>query len=73
MTTVLAATALLIYLAGITILAVAWPKGIQQHPEIQRAAEAQPIAVALWLTLITVAWPVTVPYTLITSIRRSTR
>lgn len=74
MTTAIAIAALLLYLAGIGALTTAWPNAIKDHPTAQHLAATNPTGVSLWLALITVAWPLTVPYVLISHLaRRSTR
>ncbi|MGV9891675.1 hypothetical protein [Streptomyces sp. NPDC003395] len=74
MSTVLAITALAVYLAVIIVLTIAWPHGIRQHPTAQHLADTQPATVALYLAVLTVAWPAIGIYTLLTYLtRRSTR
>ncbi|MFF8910577.1 hypothetical protein [Streptomyces olivaceoviridis] len=70
----LIAAALLLYLAGIGLLAHAWRDGIQRHPNIQHYADLNPAGVSLWLAIVTVAWPAFLTYALITHLtRRSPR
>jgi hypothetical protein len=49
MTTALAITALLLYLAGIAVLATAMPNAIKDHPTAQHLADTNPTGVALLL------------------------
>ncbi|MCX4571581.1 hypothetical protein OOK48_35255 [Streptomyces viridodiastaticus] len=74
MTTALAIAALLLYLAGIAALATAMPNAIKDHPTAQHLADTNPTGVALLLALVTIAWPLTIPYALISNLaQRSNR
>ncbi|NUV54619.1 hypothetical protein G6W51_17205 [Streptomyces coelicolor] len=74
MTTALAITALLLYLAGIATITTTLPGAIKDHPAAQHLADTNPTGVALLLALVTVAWPLTIPYALISHLaQRSNR
>lgn len=75
MTSLIAGTAFLLYLAGIGTLAHAWPHAIRRNPQAQLLADINPTGVSILLALITIAWPATLTYVLISNIthRRSAR
>lgn len=65
MISLLASIGFLVYLAGIGLIAHAWPHAIRQHPTAQHLADTSPVGVCLLLALITVAWPGMAAYALI--------
>ncbi|MFJ2279163.1 hypothetical protein ACIOEZ_34005 [Streptomyces sp. NPDC087866] len=61
----LAGAALLVYLAGFVAVAYLfghyWPELREEDPTLDHLADTQPVAVALLVTLMAVAWPITIP------------
>ncbi|MGW4270802.1 hypothetical protein ACWEGQ_00190 [Streptomyces seoulensis] len=70
MTSLIAGAAFLLYLAGIGGLAHAWPNAIRRNPQAQLLTDTHPTGVCLLLALVTITWPITLTYALISYISR---
>ncbi|MFF6903464.1 hypothetical protein [Streptomyces hydrogenans] len=46
-----------LYLAGVATLTAALPLAIRRQPEWQLVSQVAPVAVCLYLAIVTVAWP----------------